>query len=284
MKTVHATQREKVKCTICNHWITKYFIKSHMRKHNEPGKNCKICGKFLKNLSSFTSHMKIVHSDAEKKFICNYCGKGFARQIKLKEHIAAVHTREYLYTCRVPGCNKKFRAEGNWKMHEKRAHPEVYNKIFKPSYKWGPNEQPPQEFEEALKNCDENDLDTGVNCEHCGKFLASAESHWSHVLEFHSEGSQRYKCHLCDKGFYREMKLKEHIAVIHTREFLFKCRIPGCDRGFRSKSNWKLHERRAHPKEYENLLMNSNEQPQEVEEVSENHEVGGDEGNFENYQ
>lgn len=34
-----------------------------------------------------------------------------------------------------------YRAQGNWKMHEKKAHPEEYEKIFKPYYKRPPNER-----------------------------------------------------------------------------------------------------------------------------------------------
>jgi uncharacterized C2H2 Zn-finger protein len=64
------------------------------------------------------------------------------------EHVAARHTREYLWKCRV--CGKEFRAEGNWRMHEKRAHPEEYDKIFKPFYKRAPNEVVPTIPEEGL--------------------------------------------------------------------------------------------------------------------------------------
>lgn len=142
---------EKFQCSICNHWIANYSRRNHMEKHKDEGTVCKICGKFFKSSRSISTHMKIVHSDKPKNFKCNICEKSFLRQLKLNEHVAAAHTREFLYTCRVPGCGKQFRAEGNWRMHEKRAHPEEYEKIFKPFYKRAPNEPTP-DVEEALKN------------------------------------------------------------------------------------------------------------------------------------
>lgn len=278
MKTKHSTEPlEKIQCTICGHWITKLFIKNHMRKHTDQGTTCKVCGKYLKNSYSISHHMKTVHSNAEKKFKCDYCEKSYMIQMKLREHIASVHTREILFRCRVPGCEREFRAQGNWKMHEKRAHPEIYEKIFKPFYKWGPNEQPPPEVEEALKKLSENNqigTEKVSKCNECGKILPNPESLWNHVREVHVE---RFKCHLCDKGFYRKMKFKEHMANVHTKEFLFKCKVVGCGKEFRSRSNYRVHEKRAHPGEYENLSMNSNQQsPLGVEEESSgSNQVGG---------
>jgi uncharacterized C2H2 Zn-finger protein len=83
--------------------------------------------------------MKIVHENC-KNFKCEYCDKAFYKETKLNEHVAVRHTREFLFKCRVPGCGREFRAEGNWKMHERKAHPEEYEKVFAPYYKRAPNE------------------------------------------------------------------------------------------------------------------------------------------------
>jgi uncharacterized C2H2 Zn-finger protein len=78
--------------------------------------------------------------EGEPKFTCDLCGKSVRFEKKLREHIAVVHTREMLFKCRVTECGKGFRAEGNWKQHEKKAHPEEYEKFFKPFWLRGPNE------------------------------------------------------------------------------------------------------------------------------------------------
>ena len=74
----------------------------------------------------------------EKKHECTTCGKKFFKAVKLKEHVAVVHTREFPWSCRV--CSRQFRAEANWKKHEKREHPEEYERLFKPHYMRPPDD------------------------------------------------------------------------------------------------------------------------------------------------
>lgn len=125
--------REKVKCDVCNRWLLKESMMIHMKKHNDMGVNCTICGKFLKFSAYLPRHMKLTHSN-DHKYKCNHCQKPFHKKTKMLEHIAAKHTREILFRCRVEGCGREFRAEGNWKVHEKKFHPDEYEKFFKPNY------------------------------------------------------------------------------------------------------------------------------------------------------
>lgn len=134
---IHKTNREKFKCDVCHRWLLKENKVSHMKKHSNLGVNCPQCGKYLK--SSLTTHIKIAHSE-NHRFKCEFCEKSYHKKIKLTEHVAARHTREILFRCRVEGCEKTFRAEGNWKVHEKKFHPEEYDKFFKPSYLRSPDE------------------------------------------------------------------------------------------------------------------------------------------------
>lgn len=140
--------KEKEKCSICDHWVIKMNMKTHMSKHSNPGVSCKICGKFLKSSLSLSAHMKYNHGEPGK-FKCDTCDRRFHKRNKMMEHVAANHTREFLWKCRVPGCEREFRAEGGWRQHEKRYHPEEYDKIFKPFYKRNPNEPAPN-IEEQL--------------------------------------------------------------------------------------------------------------------------------------
>lgn len=151
MQAKHSTQPvEKEQCPICNHWLKKSAIKIHIANHADQGANCKICGRYLKSSASMPIHIRAVHSEQSTRHKCETCGKGFFRKKKLLEHIAVHHTREFLYKCRV--CGKEFRQEVNWKCHEKKNHPEEYDKIFKPFYKWAPHEKPPEKIDEALRN------------------------------------------------------------------------------------------------------------------------------------
>lgn len=138
---IHQANREKFKCDVCHRWILKESKMSHLKKHAELGVNCQLCGKYLKGGASYlATHMKIAHSE-NHRFKCDFCEKSYHKRVKLIEHVAARHTREILYRCRVEGCGKTFRAEGNWKVHEKKFHPDEYEKFFKPSYLRSPEEE-----------------------------------------------------------------------------------------------------------------------------------------------
>ncbi|KAL7011147.1 hypothetical protein ACKWTF_014120 [Chironomus riparius] len=147
MKYVHNSDRTRVNCERCGIWVLKSTFKTHLMKHTDMGVNCKVCGKFLKSTYSLTSHVKTVHND-KFKFKCNYCDKGFHREVKMQEHIAVKHTRDFPFKCRITECGREFRAEGNCRVHEKKAHPEEYNKFYKPFYKRDNEEL--KELEEML--------------------------------------------------------------------------------------------------------------------------------------
>lgn len=124
----------RIKCDYCDRWLLKQSMKAHIKhSHQKQGANCPICGKHLKHKDSISSHLRQVHNKGVKKWKCNYCDKGYYTQTKLKEHVAVVHTREYPWACRV--CGRQYRAEANWRMHEKKSHPEESAKLFnKPNY------------------------------------------------------------------------------------------------------------------------------------------------------
>ncbi|XP_070508339.1 GDNF-inducible zinc finger protein 1-like [Chironomus tepperi] len=149
LKTVHGDEhRKRIACEICNVWVLETTMKNHLQKHNDMGVTCSICGKFLKSKYSMTSHMKMSHG-TDYKFKCEYCDKGFFKLIKMQEHVAVRHTREFLFRCRVTGCDRQFRSEANWRNHEKKYHPEEYDKLFKPFYKRDNKEL--KEFEELME-------------------------------------------------------------------------------------------------------------------------------------
>lgn len=139
MKLKHSEEGvQRIKCTLCDHWLTPFSMPAHMLKHNNQGVACPTCGKVLKHKYSLTDHIRRAHMNEEKKHECTTCGKKFFKAVKLKEHVAVVHTREYPWACRV--CGRQFRAEANWKKHEKREHPEEYERLFKPHYMRPPDD------------------------------------------------------------------------------------------------------------------------------------------------
>lgn len=114
MRDKHSAEsEERAQCKICGNWIKKVRMHIHERIHMKGNATCKECGKDLKSYGSLYSHIKLVHSDERNRHKCHLCEKAFYRENKLREHIAVRHTREFIFRCRVPGCGKEFRAEGN---------------------------------------------------------------------------------------------------------------------------------------------------------------------------
>jgi hypothetical protein len=94
--------------------------------------------------------------------------------------------------------------------------------------------------------------DEEVECKICGKAVKNLSGHMRNV---HYE--KKFKCPYdgCDKGFSKKHKFEEHIAIRHTREFLFNCRVPGCGLQFRIQNGRNMHERRMHKEEYARALQ-----------------------------
>ena len=63
----------------------------------------------------------MVHHLGFKRFICNFCGKEFAQNQYLKEHIN-IHTNKFPYLCKFPGCTAKFKQRSRLCVHKKKMH------------------------------------------------------------------------------------------------------------------------------------------------------------------
>uniref|UniRef100_A0A1I8P7I8 C2H2-type domain-containing protein n=1 Tax=Stomoxys calcitrans TaxID=35570 RepID=A0A1I8P7I8_STOCA len=91
------------------------------RQHPVDGKrdyNCHICSKVSPTLNALRKHIREVH-EADYKFTCTICGKGFKRSDNFKSHMST-HTGTPLYRC--PWCPREFNSNGNMHKHRKAAH------------------------------------------------------------------------------------------------------------------------------------------------------------------
>ncbi|XP_052896009.1 transcription factor grauzone-like [Anopheles moucheti] len=114
---------EQVQCESCLKWLnSKRALKMHVKLvHMEAGQTfqCDICAQRCPNSRALASHKQRVH--VEERFKCEECGKLFKRQLYLKEHVAALHTRKPLYSCEV--CGATFNSNANKYSHRKNKHP-----------------------------------------------------------------------------------------------------------------------------------------------------------------
>ena len=86
-------------CTICSVFCkTEILFQNHMKKHAEEKISfvCEECGKKFAKKSLMTDHKSKVHS--KLVYECSQCDSNFKMNSRLKRHISQVHEKN-LYTC-----------------------------------------------------------------------------------------------------------------------------------------------------------------------------------------
>ena len=102
-------------CDLCSKEIRGLaMLKLHKRRFHKELEECNLCGKMVKKLKN---HVLRLHTDnANKRFKCEYCGKGFIDKADLREHVY-IHSDVKPITCPEPTCIKTFTSMGNQKKH-----------------------------------------------------------------------------------------------------------------------------------------------------------------------
>uniref|UniRef100_A0A8C7GRQ9 C2H2-type domain-containing protein n=1 Tax=Oncorhynchus kisutch TaxID=8019 RepID=A0A8C7GRQ9_ONCKI len=182
-------------------------------------------------------HMVASHpgETPEKRFVCDVCGKCFAKRDHLYKHMRR-HKEEKPFSCDV--CGKKFHSSGNCKRHEithtgeKLYHCDLCGKSFTQSGTLTIHK---------LNTHTDGEEKPSFKCEICGEVFPRRYTLKNHMVTH--TGKKPCQCSVCGKGFFSNPTLKAHM-LIHTGEKPFEC--DQCGKRFTQSSHLKYHERHVH--------------------------------------
>ena len=113
---------------------------------------------------------------------CDQCDSTFANKHCLKDHIVAVHTKQYPNYCEI--CNKGYTDK-------------EYNRRFKLH----------------IKKCKENKVKEKV-CQECGKMFSTLSAFKRHIAS-HTK-LKDFVCNICEKAYADKRNLKIHMERQHN--------------------------------------------------------------------
>ncbi|CAG9789942.1 unnamed protein product [Diatraea saccharalis] len=179
-------------CSDCGKsYTSRSTFKTHMQSHRLK-LICQVCGKVFKNKRNFSKHIimnicdpVIRKMNLDKKYVCDYCRKGYSSKSTLRTHIKFAHGDGEAQVC--SWCNKRFHAVSRLTAH-------------------------------IVTHTQEKKF----SCDVCGGRFVTKESLLYHT-RIHT-GERPYKCQYCDKRFLSTSRRAEHIRRHHSDPML-ECNI-----------------------------------------------------------
>ncbi|XP_055910435.1 zinc finger protein 546-like [Eupeodes corollae] len=225
-----------VECKICGKFLKQMSMKHHLKRCQQEEKLhlCSSCPKSFAVRSDLKNHMRTHDKERERRFVCSECGKGFFEKQSLKVHIAR-HMGDKEYHCSI--CPKQFTTKKSLDVHVFTHNRDLGRFVCKHCDKRFPSRADLTVHERFHTG------DYPFQCELCDKSYA-VKSHYNYHLAKHK--GITYKCDQCDKEFLNRGSLTAH-KFKHNERMPHECSI--CKKGFASPYKLNRHKSCHKPKE-----------------------------------
>ncbi|XP_071132723.1 uncharacterized protein [Mytilus edulis] len=229
-------ERETFGCNICNmqfkhkKTLERHQMKGHLQvcEKEKPKHTCFVCDKKYSTSRSLRRHNFKEHliedkhiSKLRENVACEQCGKIVMRKC-MRLHLLVHQEKEFM----CEDCGEKFRRPDDLKRHrQKHLRKKYVLKSETSGYKClicglilSTNGAIKRHF--SLKHSSEK---IAIPCKICGRLYASKPVLDIHMKLKHSEKS--FQCEICNKKFYYNYLLKNHVKIVHENYKPFQCDI-----------------------------------------------------------
>ncbi|XP_055848511.1 zinc finger protein ZFP2-like [Episyrphus balteatus] len=197
----------------CNRCTRKFMQKlsweRHQKIHDDPNLNkpvsCEICGKFYINKQTLKAHIRSIHIDIGKKYVCEECGAQFKGISSLKTH-KITHTGEFPFECEK--CDRRFQSKANLFVHQD-THTET-------PYVCEICNKPSTTLRGLRLHMVNHSDEKPHKCHMCGNAYKRITALKKHLI-VHS-GIRPYACNFCERTFADGSNKRIHMRRLHKKE------------------------------------------------------------------
>jgi len=246
-KMSHSIDLSCLKCNSKRVFRSGRLLRRHLREsHGEAPvmeelnkRTCQVCSKVFNTSARLRYHAKFVHIET-KDYKCTECGKEFAAELYLKNHVLNSHSSSETQV-RIPcnHCDHTFKTKYGLKRHTEREHVEEDQKVYFSCDECGRRVTRPYHLKKH-KRIHEVGRSKTVVCPICSKCFYDDFMLRSH-LKTH-DGQKDSLCTFCGATFLAASSLRRHIQAKHTDEQMIgghTCHI--CGKFFKLKDYLLQH-------------------------------------------
>ena len=192
-----------------------YFVQNNEQKKSyETNEKCKMCDKSFSSRKNLKIHYNENHRQQIK---CKFCDETFEKNCNLEEHIRKNHSSAECFKCKE--CDKDFVLKWRLKKHQE-THK---NKSVKKCHYFNNNKQCPFEnigcmFAHSMADTcryDTNCTNKLCSFQHKKDEAKGTIDNKEDDVDSEDENLMNMECGMCERIFYDENELEEHISIIH---------------------------------------------------------------------